>query len=101
MDNLLKFGDLSQQIDTLLQLKCTNETDSLTLKAAIWAIAHVSTSTQGLKYLSNPTPRIFEKIIYYVKYCDVYSIRATALHALCLIGSTKEGANLLQKYGTF
>lgn len=97
LDILLKYSDLPQQIETLLQIKCNTEFDCVRLKAAIWAIAHVSTSAQGLKYLL--MKRVFERIIYTAKYCDVYSIRATALHALGLIGSTKEGSNLLQKFG--
>lgn len=101
MDILLKFGDIPQQIETLLQVKCNTEFDCIRLKAAIWSIAHVSTSANGLKYLMAPSKHIFERIIDIVKYCDVYSIRATALHALSLIGSTKDGANLLMKFGEF
>lgn len=97
MDILLKYSDLPQQIETLLQVKCNTEFDCVRLKAAIWAIAHVSTSAQGLKYFA--TKRVFEHIIYTAKYCEVYSIRATALHALGLIGSTKEGSSVLLKFG--
>lgn len=101
MDILLKFSDLPQQIETLLQVKCNTEFECVRLKAAIWVIAHVSTSTPGLKYLLAPTKRVFERIIDIVKYCEVYSVRATALHALGLIGSTKEGANFLLKFGKY
>lgn len=99
MLNLQKYGDLSRQIDILTQAKCNNETESLQLKAAIWALGHVSTSSEGVQFLNDPVNRVYEKIINLVKYCDVYSIRSTALNALGLIGSTKAGANILFKLG--
>lgn len=96
---MLKYGQLSQFIEVLYQAKCNNEPEILELKSVIWAFAHTSTSTIGIEHLHECAPQIFEKIIYLVKYCDIYSVRATALHALGLIGTTKAGADVLFKYG--
>lgn len=65
----------------------------------MWALAHLSTSTDGLQYLDEEKSRIIEKMIFLAKHCPVYSIRATAVHCLSLIGTTKLGADILFKYG--
>lgn len=95
----MKFGQLLHLTETLMQGKCGNETESMSLKAAIWALGHASTSTDGIEYLSEIAPQIYEKLIFFVKHCEVYSIRAVALHALGLVATTKAGADILFKYG--
>lgn len=99
MENLLKFGHLQKLFETLSLAKCNDENDVLILKAAIWALGHISTSTEGVELLSDPVCHVYEKIIHLAKHCDVYSVRATSLHVLGLIGSTKIGANVLFKLG--
>lgn len=99
--DLLKYGQLSHFVDAIMQTKCSNDSEILELKAAIWILAHTSTSTIGIEHLHDCAPQIFEKIIHLVKYCDIYSVRATALHALGLIGTTKTGADILFKYGNY
>lgn len=84
-----------------MQSKCSDEKESLLLKSAMWALGHISTNARGVDLLCDPTVRIYEKIIFLAKQCEVYSIRATALHVLGLIGSTKAGANVLFKYGMY
>lgn len=84
-----------------MQGKCSNETEALTLKAAIWALGHTSTSTDGIEYLIETAPQVYEKFIFLVKHCEVYSIRAVALHALGLVATTKVGADTLFKYGKY
>lgn len=84
-----------------MQGKCTTETESLLLKAAIWALGHTSTSTDGIEYLSETAPQVYEKFIFLAKHCEVYSIRAVALHALGLVATTKGGADILFKYGKY
>lgn len=101
MENLLKFGTLPKIFETLTLAKCSDETECLSLKASLWAIGHVSTSTEGVELLSDPASHVYEKIIYLAKHSEVYSVRATALHVLGLVGSTKAGANLLFKFGKF
>lgn len=99
MENLLKYGQLQHLIETLIQGKCNNETETLLLKAAIWALGHTSTSTDGAEFLNETAPQVYEKLIYLAKSCEVYSVRAVALHALGLVGTTKTGADILFKYG--
>ncbi|XP_055313742.1 rapamycin-insensitive companion of mTOR isoform X2 [Sitodiplosis mosellana] len=98
LENLLKYGQLPQLVDTLIQGKCSNETEILLLKAAVWALGHTSTSTDGIEYLIETAPQVYEKFIFLVKHCEVYSVRAVALHALGLVGTTKAGADTLFKY---
>lgn len=97
----MKYGQLPQLIETMMQGKCSNETETLTLKAAIWALGHASTSTDGMEYLNETAPQVYEKFIFLVKHCDVYSVRAVALHALGLVATTKAGADTLFKFGKF
>lgn len=99
LENLLKFGQLQYFVETLIQEKCSNETETLALKAAIWVLGHTSTSTDGVEYLNESAPQVYEKLIFLAKHCDVYSVRAVALHALGMVGTTKAGADILFKYG--
>lgn len=97
----MKFGQLPHLIDTLIQGKCSNEMETLLLKSAIWALGHSSTSTDGIEYLNETAPQVYEKFIFLVKHCEVYSVRAVALHALGLVATTKAGADILFKYGKY
>lgn len=99
LENLLKFGNLPRLMEILTHAKCIDEADTLNLKSTLWALGHMSTSTEGVELLSNQTSRVYEKIISLAKHSDVYSVRATAMHVLSLVGSTKAGANTLFKYG--
>lgn len=54
---LRKFGDLPQLIDTIDQAKCTDERECLELKAAIWAIGHASTHSNGIEYFLDTDQR--------------------------------------------
>ena len=73
----------------------------LLLKAAIWALGHTSMSTDGIEYLNETAPQVYEKFIFLAKHCEVYSVRAVALHALGLVATTKAGADILFKYGMY
>jgi rapamycin-insensitive companion of mTOR len=97
MTCLQKHGDLHKLIEILKHAKCGNETECLQLKAAIWALAHTATTTDGVEFLNDPLSRVYEKLIFLAKYADHLSIRATCLNALCLIGCTNAGANVLAK----
>lgn len=99
MANLIRHGNLLQLIDILTQAKCSTEQDCLLLKSAMWALSHAATSRIGVKHLSDQDPKLFDKFIFLAKHCEVYSIRATALHVLGLFGSTKSGADILYKLG--
>lgn len=95
----MRYGKLQHLVDTLVQGKCSNETEVLSLKAAIYALGHTSTSTDGIEHLSETAPQVYERFIFLVKHCEVYSIRSVALHALGLVATTKVGADILFKYG--
>lgn len=101
MGNLKKYGNIQQLIEIVNLGKCSDENECLTLKSAIWAIGHISTSTDGVEFLNDPLSRIYEKLIHLTKQCEIYSIRATALNALGLVGSTNAGANILFKLDWF
>lgn len=101
MQLLQKFGDLPKLIETLTSTKLNNESDSLLLKSAMWALGHISTSTEGVEFLNDPVSRIYEKLIFLAKNCEIYSIRGTALNVLGLVGSTNAGANVLYKLDWF
>lgn len=97
--NLLKYGNLTQMCEVLALARCTTDAEVLSLKEAIWALSHASSSRIGLKHVTDIDPTMVNKLIVLTKHCEVYSIRATAFQALCLIGSTKVGADLLYTLG--
>lgn len=94
---LQKHGNVPRLLDILTIGRCYLEEDVLELKSALWALGHVATNTDGVEFLNDPVSKIFEKIIRLTKLCDVYSVRATAFHVLCLISSSVTGANALFK----
>ena len=99
MTNLMNYGDIPDLVDQLALAKCTTEKECIELKSAMYAIGHTASSKIGIEHLLFVDMKIFEKFICLAKYCDVFSIRAAALHVLCLIGSTKPGADILYKLG--
>lgn len=98
---LQEHGNVSYLQDVLTAAKCGSEEDVLNLKSALWALGHVSTNTDGVEFLNDAVTRVFEKIIHLAKFCDVYSVRATAFNVLCLISSSVAGANALYKLEWF
>lgn len=65
----------------------------LDLKAAMWACGHVSTSAVGVRKLVDEG--VFRSIVDLAESCPVYSIRATAVYVLGIMGTTFIGANEL------
>ncbi|XP_061386649.1 rapamycin-insensitive companion of mTOR, partial [Musca vetustissima] len=92
---LRKFGDLPQLLEIISSGKCSDEAECLELKSAIWAIGHASTHSNGIEYFLETGTRVYEKLVILATKCDIYSIRSTCFSVLGLIGSTKDGANLL------
>nr|AAQ22398.1 SD16537p [Drosophila melanogaster] len=97
MTALRKHGDLPQLLELLRRAKCTDDAECLELKAAIWALAHASTHSNGIEYFVELNARLYEKLIVLVTKCEVYSVRATCFSALGLIAGTQAGANILFK----
>ncbi|KAH8386683.1 hypothetical protein KR093_001958, partial [Drosophila rubida] len=97
MTALSKHADLPQLVDTITRGKCSDDADCLELKAAIWAVCHASTHSNGITYFVELNARLYEKLIRLVTLCEVYSVRATCFSGLGLIAGTQAGANLLFK----
>lgn len=94
---LQKHGNVPQLLDILSAAKCGNEEECLNVKAALWALGHVALNADGVDFLNDAVSRVFEKIIRMSKYCEVYSVRATAFNVLCLVSCSVAGANALFK----
>lgn len=65
----------------------------LKVKSALWALGHAGTSVAGVEHLSHLG--IIEIITSMAETCPYYSVRATAMYALSLIGTTRAGADVL------
>lgn len=65
----------------------------LKVKSALWALGHAGTSAAGVEHLSHLG--IIEMITFMAETCQYYSVRATAMYALSLIGTTRAGADAL------
>ncbi|XP_020282297.1 rapamycin-insensitive companion of mTOR isoform X2 [Pseudomyrmex gracilis] len=65
----------------------------LKVKSALWALGHAGTSAAGVEHLSHLG--IIEMITSMAETCQYYSVRATAMYALSLIGTTRAGADAL------
>ncbi|XP_030564623.1 rapamycin-insensitive companion of mTOR [Drosophila novamexicana] len=97
MTALRKHADLPQLVEVFTRGKCNDDAECLELKAAIWALSHTSTHSNGIEYFVELGARLYEKLILMVTKCEVYSVRATCFSALGLIAGTQAGANLLFK----
>nr|XP_053655508.1 LOW QUALITY PROTEIN: rapamycin-insensitive companion of mTOR-like [Cherax quadricarinatus] len=71
--------------------------DIYQLKVAIWAMGHLGLSSDGAGFLS--CEGVLPALSHLAATCPVYSVRGTCFHALCLVATTREGSNLLRKYG--
>lgn len=84
-------------IQLILNLPQETSKDQLNLKAALWAVGHFGSLSQGACYLSNNG--VLQAICKTAISYPVYSIRATALYALALISSNRAGAAHLRNAG--
>ncbi|KAF7987507.1 hypothetical protein HCN44_003269 [Aphidius gifuensis] len=69
----------------------------LRVKAAIWSFGHVGTSSAGVDILKHYG--IIDILTNIAETCQYYSVRATAVYSMCLISTTKFGADALTSYG--
>lgn len=76
---------------------CGTDDEILKLKAALWAIGHLSTSKMGFEYL-NSLEFVCHMISLATK-CPVYGVRCTAFYALGLVATTSLGADELNMNG--
>lgn len=68
----------------------------LKVKSALWALGHAGTSVAGVEHLMHLG--IIEMITSMAETCPYYSVRATAMYALSLIGTTRAGADALTNF---
>ena len=73
------------------------KSDWTNIKAAIWAIAHISSSSIGAKWVESVGGIL--AVISIAENCDVYSLRGTAFYALGLTATNKYGCHLLSLHG--
>lgn len=52
LTRLRERGNLIELVQKLTFIKCNNEIECLNMKAALWALGHASTSTEGLEFLN-------------------------------------------------
>ncbi|KAH8404427.1 hypothetical protein KR222_010690, partial [Zaprionus bogoriensis] len=97
MTALRDHADLPQLLEVVARGKCNDDIECLELKAAVWALCHVSTHSNGINYFLEQGAGLYEKLILLVTKCEVYSVRATCFSALGLVAGTQAGANLLFK----
>ena len=71
--------------------------DWILVKSAIWATAHISSTSIGAKWVDNLGG--IAAIINFAEKCDVYSLRGSAFYALGLVATNKYGCQLLSSYG--
>ena len=76
---------------------CHTEDDILKLKAALWALGHFGSTSEGLRYLI--LHNCLAAMIVLAQDCLVFSIRATSYYSLGLIATTRQGADELFKLG--
>ena len=74
-----------------------HENDWTSIKTAIWATAHMSSSSIGAKWVDRQGG--VAALINIAERCDVYSLRGTAFYSLGLIATNKYGCQLLSSYG--
>lgn len=89
--------DLVGHLEVILANKCASEESVLELKASLYAVGNIMTSEMGVELLKgyDQFEGVVQSIVEFVKYNEVYSVRATSLNVLGLIGSTNIGANAL------
>lgn len=116
---LKRHCNVRAHIERIFENRCQSEEDVLLLKTSLYAVGHMLTTPIGVvlvkESLQSLPPRsgpelssssgaaaahledIVQSIIEMVTFSDVYSVRATALNVLGLIGSATGGANVLYK----
>lgn len=86
-------------MQTVILGHCRTDDEILQLKAALWALGHISCSPEGAKWARNN--RVTMAMIHTVRFSQVYSVRATAFYALSITATNPEGATTLRSAGRF
>ena len=77
------------------QRACGSDNAVRELKAALWALAHMSTSVDAFPIVEE----VLGSMAKLGRSCPVLSVRQTVYHALCLVASTGAGAEALRRLG--
>ncbi|KAI8428632.1 hypothetical protein MSG28_007368 [Choristoneura fumiferana] len=89
-------------LQTLQRQTCASEIEIMDTKASLWAVGNAALHPLGLQQLvsqASGEDSVLARIIALAKHCQVFSVRATALYVLGVIGSTYDGANMLADLG--
>jgi len=79
----------------------TTDEDVASLKTAIWALAHISSSTGGLTLLEsfNEPTTLADSFVCLATECPHYGVRASAFYSCSLLATTDLGASQLESAG--
>ncbi|CAL4062242.1 unnamed protein product, partial [Meganyctiphanes norvegica] len=94
---LMQHGSVQNLVQIVKNGICGSLEEIFQLKASIWSMGHIGLSSDGVGFLC--CEGVLPTLTQLASCCPVYSVRGTCFNALCLIATTKEGANLLRKYG--
>ncbi|RWS04250.1 rapamycin-insensitive companion of mTOR-like isoform X1, partial [Dinothrombium tinctorium] len=94
---LLKEDLLTPIYFAIREADFSTEMKILTLKAALWAVGHVASSSLGFQLIFES--EIISCIIAMAAQAPVLSIRGTCFYVLGLIASTSDGADYLKDFG--
>ncbi|XP_019772703.2 rapamycin-insensitive companion of mTOR [Dendroctonus ponderosae] len=86
-------GSVTRLVELIHKGESHTEGGILKLKAALWAVGHLSTSSIGFAYLKSL--EFASGMIRLATKCSVYGVRSTAFYALGLVASTPFGADEL------
>ncbi|XP_077980982.1 rapamycin-insensitive companion of mTOR-like [Glandiceps talaboti] len=96
--DLLDKEDIVPELSRCIRYPDTSPDKIMTLKAALWGLGHVGSSTWGLKLLAQED-EIITDIIRLAEECEVFSVRGTCFYVLGLIAKTKQGTEILSRLG--
>ncbi|KAL1513243.1 hypothetical protein ABEB36_002676 [Hypothenemus hampei] len=90
---LTSHGSITSMVEKVHKGVCVTDEQILELKAALWALGHLSTSNLGFTYLNSL--EFVGSMIKLATKCPVYGVRSTAFYALGLVATTSIGADEL------
>ncbi|XP_018577043.1 rapamycin-insensitive companion of mTOR isoform X2 [Anoplophora glabripennis] len=96
-DLLMSHGSAEKLIEIIKKARADSEDDIIKLKASIWSLGHLGSSTRGYNYLNSFG--VVENIINLATKSPVYSIRATAFYTLGQLATIPIAADDLSRKG--
>ncbi|XP_046679270.1 rapamycin-insensitive companion of mTOR-like isoform X3 [Homalodisca vitripennis] len=96
---LLAHENIPKLVQVVLQGLCGSDNEIMDLKAAVWALGHLSCSTGGALWAR--ANGITKSLVGLACTSPVYAIRLAAFHAIALTATTVEGADTLLTLGWY